>query len=156
MALAIEDLKRRKPQYEFVLLQATDMAVPFYEAMGFARVGCLARHAPTTATRGRKEAATTGHDEPVMPPTRGDRCYAFRKRLFGLLKRLSDCDANKVFQEPVDTNLVVDYLDVVAEPMDFGTMRRKLVAGKYPNLPASGQEKGDSTSLQRGCSRSDS
>ncbi|EGB06646.1 hypothetical protein AURANDRAFT_17849, partial [Aureococcus anophagefferens] len=56
--------------------------------------------------------------------------------LFGLVKRLSDCDANRVFQEPVDTTLVTDYLDVVAQPMDFGTMRRKVVAGAYGSLAA--------------------
>ncbi|KAH8066845.1 Bromodomain containing protein [Aureococcus anophagefferens] len=107
--------------------EATDGAVPFYEALGFVRVGVLARHAAA-------DAGEAGASKPAA--SRGERCYAFRKALFGLVKRLSDCDANRVFQEPVDTTLVTDYLDVVAQPMDFGTMRRKVVAGAYGSLAA--------------------
>ena len=32
-------------RYAFVVLQATDQAIPFYESMGFSRVGCVARAA---------------------------------------------------------------------------------------------------------------
>ena len=35
------------------------------------------------------------------------------------------------FLEPVDVRLVTDYLDVVKQPMDFGTMAKKLQAGEY-------------------------
>ena len=41
--LALQDCK--KQGYKYAVLQATDQAIPFYEQMGFVRVGCVARHA---------------------------------------------------------------------------------------------------------------
>ena len=100
------------------------MAVPFYEAMGFKRVGCVAQHAKTSDSE-----ETVGGDHAA-------KVYRLRKRLRKLLRDLSNTDFNRVFQEPVDTTLVTDYLALVKKPMDFGTMRRKLVAGDYGSLAA--------------------
>jgi len=41
--LALQDCKQQG--YKYAVLQATDQAIPFYEQMGFVRVGCVARHA---------------------------------------------------------------------------------------------------------------
>lgn len=38
------------------------------------------------------------------------------------------------FLQPVDTEQVTGYLDVVKTPMDFGTMTRKVEEGKYRSL----------------------
>jgi len=39
----LQDCKQQG--YKYAVLQATDQAIPFYEQMGFVRVGCVARHA---------------------------------------------------------------------------------------------------------------
>lgn len=51
-----------------------------------------------------------------------------------LLDQLFAKDANEIFAEPVDTDEVPDYKDVVTHPMDLGTMRTKLRDGKYQSL----------------------
>ena len=51
-------------EYDMVVLQATDTSLPFYEKLGFRRVGALARYARPGATNGpeaikaRKEKQT--------------------------------------------------------------------------------------------------
>ena len=52
-----------------------------------------------------------------------------RSELLGhVLVSLQKKDPDNIFANPVDTKLVFDYLDVVAEPMDFKTMCVRLVA----------------------------
>lgn len=43
-----------------------------------------------------------------------------------LLDALEARDTSEIFREPVNTNEVPDYLDIVSHPMDLGTMRQKL------------------------------
>lgn len=43
-------------------------------------------------------------------------------------------DTGEIFTEPVDPDEVPDYMDVVKEPMDLSTMRRKLRDGEYASL----------------------
>uniref|UniRef100_A0A251UMW8 Putative bromodomain-containing protein n=1 Tax=Helianthus annuus TaxID=4232 RepID=A0A251UMW8_HELAN len=43
-------------------------------------------------------------------------------------------DTHVVFSEPVDPNELLDYHDIIKHPMDFGTVRSKLVGGLYSNL----------------------
>ena len=57
--------------------------------------------------------------------------YWARRLLRSLLRALSNLDELAVFQEPVDTAVVVDYLRVIARPMDFATMRRALYAAGH-------------------------
>ena len=40
------------------------------------------------------------------------------------------------FNEPVDTRALPDYLDVIKQPMDFGTIRSKLVRRRYASFDA--------------------
>lgn len=42
--LVIEELSAQNSQYDFVALQATDNSIPFYESLGFIRVGAVARY----------------------------------------------------------------------------------------------------------------
>merc|ERR1711936_688508 len=39
-----------------------------------------------------------------------------------------------IFADPVDTDEVADYLDIVKQPMDFSTMRKKLEMFEYNNV----------------------
>ena len=43
-------------------------------------------------------------------------------------------DAYGFFLEPVDTNIVTDYLTIITNPMDLGTMRKKVANNEYPNI----------------------
>ncbi|KAI8369480.1 uncharacterized protein BYT42DRAFT_111852 [Radiomyces spectabilis] len=65
---------------------------------------------------------------PTLPePSRKDFKAACIKLLETLIKR----DAYGFFLEPVDTNIVTDYLSVIKRPMDFSTMRRKVESDVY-------------------------
>jgi hypothetical protein len=51
-----------------------------------------------------------------------------------LVSAISRKDTYGVFSEPVDSSLVPDYYEVIKEPMDFGTMRKKINKGVYVTL----------------------
>lgn len=51
-----------------------------------------------------------------------------------LLQAIAGRDTADIFGEPVDVSEVPDYTDVVSEPMDLSTMRRKLETGAYYTL----------------------
>lgn len=51
-----------------------------------------------------------------------------------ILDQLESKDTTEIFLEPVDTTEVADYLDVIKNPMDLGTMRKKLKQGEYSTL----------------------
>ena len=44
LKLILDDLEAPESPYDFVVLQATENAVPFYESQGFVRVGAVARY----------------------------------------------------------------------------------------------------------------
>eukprot|EP00939_MAST-03C_sp_MAST-3C-sp1_P000960 g960.t1 len=59
--LVIEDLQKPNRGFDFLVLQATEASVPFYERCGgFIRVGALARHAPRTADTPVKSSTPVG------------------------------------------------------------------------------------------------
>jgi hypothetical protein len=68
VSLVIEELERMKASgkhnYDYITLQATDNSIPFYESMGFVRVGALVLD-ETTQTRGRSGSTSSGTDEEV-------------------------------------------------------------------------------------------
>lgn len=51
-----------------------------------------------------------------------------------LLQAIASRDTADIFGEPVDVTEVPDYMDVVTQPMDLSTMRRKLESGVYYTL----------------------
>ncbi|XP_012838972.1 PREDICTED: uncharacterized protein LOC105959417 [Erythranthe guttata] len=57
-----------------------------------------------------------------------------KKLLAFILDRLQKKDTYGVFSEPVDPNELPDYFEIVEQPMDFGTVRKKLNDGAYKNL----------------------
>ncbi|KAL1374221.1 hypothetical protein pipiens_018219 [Culex pipiens pipiens] len=54
--------------------------------------------------------------------------------LHRILDQLEAKDVQEIFREPVDTEEVHDYLDIVKHPMDLGTMRQKLKTGHYCSI----------------------
>ncbi|KAJ6403245.1 hypothetical protein OIU84_015205 [Salix udensis] len=57
-----------------------------------------------------------------------------KKLLLFILDRLQKKDTYGVFSEPVDLNELPDYLEVIEHPMDFGTVRKKLLNGDYASM----------------------
>lgn len=51
-----------------------------------------------------------------------------------LLDALEAKDTSEIFREPVNTEEVPDYLDIVKHPMDLSTMREKLQRAEYSTL----------------------
>ncbi|XVF35824.1 hypothetical protein REPUB_Repub19eG0004000 [Reevesia pubescens] len=57
-----------------------------------------------------------------------------KKLLVFILDRLQKKDTYGVFSEPVDPEELPDYHDIIANPMDFLTVRKKLDVGAYTTL----------------------
>ncbi|GMI91398.1 bromodomain-containing protein 1 [Hibiscus trionum] len=57
-----------------------------------------------------------------------------KKLLVFILDRLQKKDTYGVFSEPVDPEELPDYHDIIAHPMDFSTVRKKLDGGAYTTL----------------------
>ena len=51
-----------------------------------------------------------------------------------IMELLQENDTQEIFAEPVDTDEVADYLDIVKKPMDFSTMRNKLENFEYCSI----------------------
>merc|ERR1712029_506045 len=51
-----------------------------------------------------------------------------------IMELLQENDTQEIFAEPVDTDEVADYLDIVKKPMDFSTMRKKLDNFEYSDI----------------------
>ena len=51
-----------------------------------------------------------------------------------VISKLRTHDAGFIFNEPVDINMVPDYLNIVTKPMDLRTISEKLESGQYSSL----------------------
>jgi histone acetyltransferase len=54
-----------------------------------------------------------------------------KKELLGLIQKVQDKQFSWCFRDPVDTNEVTDYLDVVTEPIDLRTMEKRIRKGDH-------------------------
>eukprot|EP00158_Paraphelidium_tribonemae_P004022 Partr_v1_DN26526_c1_g1_i5_m3992 putative Bromodomain-containing protein len=72
---------------------------------------------------------------PTQRPLDRDAKKLRRKALYSvmepLLNSIAKKDAYGFFLEPVDTKLVPDYLQVIKQPMDFSTIRRRILQKRY-------------------------
>ncbi|KAE8704223.1 hypothetical protein F3Y22_tig00110458pilonHSYRG00268 [Hibiscus syriacus] len=60
--------------------------------------------------------------------------FARQKVVVFILDRLQKKDTYGVFSEPVNPEELPDYHEIIAHPMDFLTVRKKLDGGAYTNL----------------------
>ncbi|UYV74205.1 BRPF1 [Cordylochernes scorpioides] len=58
----------------------------------------------------------------------------FNYFLLSTLKQIQNRDHANIFAEPVSITDVPDYLDHIREPMDFSTMRHKILSNKYKRV----------------------
>ena len=61
-------------------------------------------------------------------------CCTLLSNVLDILKKLMSYDYGYVFAEPVNIETVPDYLDIVENPMDFGTVLERLEGGNYVDL----------------------
>ncbi|XP_062323853.1 PH-interacting protein isoform X1 [Osmerus eperlanus] len=85
--------------------------------------------APGTSTRKQKTRRPMKRQLCTRPPSYDPQ--AWRGRCKELLDLIFQCEDSEPFREPVDLQEYPDYLHIVDTPMDFGTVRSILAAGKY-------------------------
>jgi len=66
-----------------------------------------------------------------FPPSTNTKYIGTLAKLHQTLLKLMDYDFGHAFREPVNTEELHDYLDVIDRPMDLGTIANKLVTGGY-------------------------
>lgn len=89
--------------------------------------------APPVKRRKELEYDEYGGDSTTSSSTvRKKNWVPLRKMLNNALKKLIDLDGYKFFYEPVSEKDAPGYFAVIKRPMDFSTMRRKMLEDKYP------------------------
>lgn len=56
---------------------------------------------------------------------------ALKSEMLAIVRKLEEKEFAWPFREPVDTNEVVDYLDVIKEPIDLSTIEKRIRKGDY-------------------------
>ncbi|KAG9486236.1 hypothetical protein GDO78_009024 [Eleutherodactylus coqui] len=77
------------------------------------------------------ELCTTTDGEETADGTRENGANSWKSRCMDLVDFIIDCEDSEPFREPVDLQQFPDYKDIVAIPMDFGTIKETLTANSY-------------------------
>ena len=128
---------------DFVVLQATDQAIPFYEKMGFSKVGAVASFEAKGTELPSEALLRPPPPPPSMlvspcgppappPPPLGARLYWARRLARCILRKVANLDTSLLFWQPVSAEAVPTYREWVAQPIDFQTIRKRLVDGASP------------------------
>ncbi|TYI82021.1 hypothetical protein E1A91_D05G193600v1, partial [Gossypium mustelinum] len=144
--------KKHKPLLGFNSSR-TDQHYPIPSALNSASYGSdsnadgddpdvsLKRHKFTTVKPGSDQmgeklskVTDTLHESPVESGPTPLTPLPDKKLLVFILDRLQKKDTYGVFSEPVDPEELPDYHDIIAHPMDFLTVRKKLDKGAYTTL----------------------
>ena len=101
----------------------------------------LAMGADGAAQRGAEgHDASASSEPPPRPRTASQRekdehcCRELRTFLRAVLVEIKKDRCNGVFWRPVDPEEVVDYYEIISEPMDLETIRLRIDAGEYLSL----------------------
>ena len=57
-----------------------------------------------------------------------------KRKMLAILKKLEEEDRDGIFSSPVTSDVAPDYLAVIAEPMDFSTIRENINSRKYCSI----------------------
>mmetsp|Transcript_23353 Transcript_23353/g.30296 ORF Transcript_23353/g.30296 Transcript_23353/m.30296 type:complete len:949 (+) Transcript_23353:600-3446(+) len=145
LARIVLDTLATDSQYDFIVLQATDQAIPFYEKLGFERVGAVASfESPKAGVKHAVEMAQhtdiknynssirlpNKEELAIKPP--GARLYWARRYARLCLKQVSAFDTDSIFSIPVSDEVAPGYSSLISHPIDLSTMRRKMVDSTEP------------------------
>jgi hypothetical protein len=122
VSMVIEELERMKAtgkyNYDYITLQATDNSIPFYESMGFVRVGALVQDETTMSKSTSSKRERSGSSSSTASTTN------------------SDDDDNAVEAEPVEEgspekpNAIALKYEISTGPLSSYTIKK---AGETPN-----------------------
>ena len=94
LSALIEELESPSSQYDFIVLQATDNSISFYESLGFRRVGAVACHEDSgTRGKGKKEGdsewvcSASEEYTTTATETAAQICRKFNVRRFALTRQ---------------------------------------------------------------------
>lgn len=109
-------------------------STPSYDSHAYRQEITPIEHtAPPVKRRKELESDEYGGDAPNQSSTvRKKNWVPLRKMLNNALKKLIDLDGYKFFYEPVSEKEAPGYFAIIKRPMDFSTMRRKMLEDKYP------------------------
>ncbi|XP_043927396.1 bromodomain and WD repeat-containing protein 1 [Protopterus annectens] len=82
---------------------------------------------PRSSTVGR---AYGGQQQKLCIKAKYDRKH-WKRRCKELIEYIFQCEDSEPFRQPVDLDDYPDYGDIIATPMDFGTVKKMLEDGKY-------------------------
>ncbi|KAJ2391607.1 hypothetical protein GGI05_002895, partial [Coemansia sp. RSA 2603] len=93
------------------------------------------------AGRGRRSSSVSSYrardGTPMalrLPSNPATTTVSLNKSLTRLIDRIKKRDDYGLFQEPVDTRAVPDYLSVISRPMDLGTIKQRVEGGAYTSI----------------------
>ncbi|KAK9270325.1 hypothetical protein L1049_025903 [Liquidambar formosana] len=88
----------------------------------------------STGEKGEKVSKATDTLQGLLVESGPTTPLPDKKLLVFILDRLQKKDTYGVYSEPVDPREIPDYRDIIAHPMDFATVRKKLDEGLYSYL----------------------
>ncbi len=119
---------------------ASDIRLVLETAISFANSGCklqqVARHLLTKLADGVANSSPAQQAGVTSVEALSLKSPANMKSVRALLERMMKRPANSVFMEPVDPedDGCEDYLDIIQEPMDLGTIKDYLDGGAFETI----------------------
>ncbi|KAJ1668907.1 hypothetical protein EV178_000171 [Coemansia sp. RSA 1646] len=103
------------------------------------RGGAAPRRRGRPPLRGRRSfgSARVGTRPPTTPRHLSGSLtttVSLKSSLVRLITRIRKRDSYGFFMEPVNTSVITDYLGVIKQPMDLGTIQRKVESGAYAGI----------------------
>ena len=130
LRLIIEELEKPDSQYDYCVCQATDNAVPFYESLGFVRVGAVARYdyAPKACGDGAEAQENLRRQADSRKMLKiWDAIATARDEETGELH-------STLFMSLPSKKLYPDYYELIKRPVALNPIRKKIEALKYESM----------------------
>ncbi|DBA03266.1 TPA: hypothetical protein N0F65_011625 [Lagenidium giganteum] len=79
----------------------------------------------------RKEIVVPSHFPRITSYFLLDKAEGLQERMTGIVRKLGNEHGGEIFQQPVDPEEVPDYLNIITNPMDLGTIGARLARESY-------------------------
>jgi hypothetical protein len=130
LRLILEELEKPDSQYDYCVCQATDNAVPFYESLGFVRVGAVARYDYAPKTCGDAAEA----QEHLRRQVESRQML----KIWDAIATARDEETGELhstlFMSLPSKNVYPDYYELVKNPIALNPIRKKIEAHKYESM----------------------